>query len=517
MKYKIKLGVKSVNRLAGGLMLISLIGFIIPVVILCGFGLYFIIANDFLIYFSGMLLLSTLFFFIPVFFGDKVNRKNKDDNDIVIEASSDWSDVENKIWNDINVFITNKIDQGSNWSDLKGQSLEVADKVAKEFGKKGLDFNILEGLQLLEEISRRYRKVLNENVPASDLIKVSQLKNIYGINSKHGEKIKSLWSYGSFFARSYSMLNPPKAIVDEIRKRILTKTFERFSKNLQYNSKRALLQEVAKVSIDLYSGRYTIEHDNINPSKISKQDKTREVQWLEPVRVTLVGQISSGKSSLVNALRKDMNTEVAEVDILPSTNNILVYRYIIEGEEQLNIIDIQGLDGNEKTLINIVEQITQSDLVLWVLKANQSSRQLDIDLKNRVDEFYLRPENISLKKPKILGVLNQIDKLNPSQSWTPPYTLNDISNPKTINILAAIKFNSKLLDIDEIYPVGIPQGDIEFGIEPLKIEIQKKCDQAKMVQLNRQRHEAKRTNSLKEQGSRLFKSSKKILKNSIVK
>lgn len=256
--------------------------------------------------------------------------------------------------------------------------------------------------------------------------------------------------------------------------------------------------------------RYTIEDDQISTSKINKEDEKHKAPPIEPVRITLVGQLSAGKSSLVNAITNEMN---AEVDMLPATDNITVYQCNIDGDETLKLVDMPGLDGDKKSTKNMLEQMTQSDLVLWVLKANQSSRQLDLALAKEFEAFYQHPQNISLKRPKLIGVVNQVDKLKPTSEWYPPYDLNDTDNPKSMTIQAAMAFNQNLLPFDQVLPLAIPENKLMYGLLELEEEIQHKCDEAKNVQLNRQRNEAKGSAGILKQGKRLFKASGKVVKN----
>ncbi|BDU36835.1 GTPase family protein [Vibrio nigripulchritudo] len=512
---RVKQGLKSLNHYAGGLMLVSFIGVILPLLVLSGFGLYAIVQHGYVIHFAIALLISVLMVFVPRWLWSKRSSAEQvieEGSEIFVAASTDWSDRELSIWEEVNQSIETKLSRASDWGVLKAHGFEIATEVAQAFGKKDLDFTVPEGLQLLEEISRRYRQVLNEHVPAVDMIKVSQIKWAYDVNDKYGEQAVKVGKRGLLAWRIFRAANPVAAVANEIRGKVLGTLTEKAAENLQQNAKRALLQEVAKVCIDLYSGRYTIEEQAVHVSRISEDDETRKAKPLEPVRVTIIGQLSSGKSSLVNALTKEIN---AEVDALPATNDIRVYRCSIDDEEQLNLIDMPGLDGNKKVTDNVLEQVTQSDLVLWVLKANQSSRQLDVDLQTQIEEFYSRKENISLKKPKIVGVLNQVDKLKPASDWAPPYSLDDETNPKVQTIKAAMEFNLSQLSIDAIYPLGMPEERQMFGIEQLETEIQNQCDHAKNVQLNRQRNEAKGAAGLMGQSRRLFKAGGKIVKNMI--
>ncbi|MBD1558284.1 hypothetical protein HC752_15200 [Vibrio sp. S9_S30] len=508
---RVKKGLKSLNRYAGGLVAVSLMGIIFPLLVLSGLGLYVVIENGYMVPLAMVLLISALMVFIPRVIWKKSNENtSKESSEDFVEPSDDWSDSEQEIWSSCNQAIERLLSQNEDWGALKAHGFDIAEMVAQSFGKKELDFTVPEGLQLMEEISRRYRKVLNEHVPAVDLVKVSQIKWLYDASDKYGETALKLGKRGMLAWRILRATNPAAAVANEVRSKMLSSITDQISDNLQRNAKRALLQEVTKVCIDLYSGRYTIDDHQISTSKIDKADEKRRTPSMEPVRITLVGQLSAGKSSLVNALTNEMN---AEVDLLPTTDGIAVYQCNLEGDDVLKLVDMPGLDGSEKSTEKMLKQMTQSDLVLWVLKANQSSRQLDVTLAKAFEAFYQRPENISLKKPKLIGVMNQVDKLKPTSDWSPPYDLNDTGNSKSMTIRAAMAFNQNLLPFDQILPLAIPEDNLMFGLLELEETIQLKCDEAKNVQLNRQRHEAKGSAGLLKQGKRLFKAGGKVVSN----
>lgn len=508
---KIQKTISSLNMHSNRLLTLSVIGFIFPLLLLIGFGLYAIYTQGYAIHFVLVLLLSSLLIAIPRWI---LQRKYKApvshiEDESLVDPSADWSQAEQHIWEEINVSITQKLQQNNHWSALKDHGLALALEVAQAYGKQELDFTVPEGLTMLEEISRRYRKVLNEHIPAIDKVSISQAKKLYDFHDKYGSAAKETYKYGMLAWRALRMTNPITGLASEIRGKLLGSMSDQAFASVQGNAKRALLQEVVKVCIDLYSGRFVIEQCQIGNSKINQHDTTRLAIPTEPVRVCLVGQVSVGKSSLVNALMHNMG---AEQDALPSTNAVAVYPCVIDGEEQLRLIDMAGLDGSASALEDALKEITQSDLVLWVLKANQPSRQLDIELQQQLEAFYADQENISRKKPMVIGVLNQVDKLKPTHEWAPPYDLNETANAKVKTINDALAFNCLTLGFDKIYPLALPEGKQSWGLDPLEAEIQAQFEHAKNVQLNRRRTDSKPSAGFRGQTKRLFNAGKKVAK-----
>lgn len=507
--------VKLLSRYSTGLVALSLIGVIIPILLLAGFGLYAIFDLGFAVEFAIALFISTLLVMVPRFIWQRREDEQpaEVESESLVSASAEWSDAEMEIWSRTNEHIQLLLEDNDGWSALKQHSFSIVEAVAEAYGKKELDFTVPEGLQLLEEISRRYRRVLDEHVPAVEKVKVSQLKRLYEVGDNYAPKAVKMGKRGLLAWRLFrGWANPAAALASEASGAILGSLTDQVTDNFQRNAKRALLQEVASVAIDLYSGRYIIDSQNLTASKVSVEDQQQMAPALEPLRVVVVGQVSAGKSSIVNALTNEMQ---AEVDLLPSTDRHSVYQCCFDGREELRLVDMPGLDGSVDSQERALKQITQADLVLWVLKANQSARQLDSTLAKKIEAFYSTPDKLSVKKPKFIGVVNQVDRLKPVPDWSPPYDLNDTDNEKGVTIQAALEYNRSLLPLDRVLPLALPENKASFGLIELETEIQVLCDDAKNVQLNRQRNGAAGASSVVKQGKRLFKASGKIIGNMV--
>ncbi len=439
---KIKKITIALDKLAPKLLTVLLVGLFTAPVLLAFLGVYTIFEKGYAFHFAVTLFISLLILFIYLrIINDRSRNKSFDGGQsFFVEPSSDWSEFEARIWSEICVNIDNRLKQDCNWDDLMFHSIDISKSIAKKFNKEELDFTILEGLKIIEEISSIYRKVLKEHVPGIDLIKVSQLNFLYNFYRKHGERVTKFYTFGKSGFRIFRLMNPSTAMISEMREKFLGELLAKGTENLLRNANKALLQEVAKFSIDLYSGRYQLDQSDLPVSQISKKDSKRVPPAIEPLRISIVGQTNVGKSSLLNTLSNDF---IAEVDVLPSTSKVDVHicSIKIDNLEQIKLVDMPGLNGNDDVASSVLEEITNSDLVLWVLKANQSARQLDIELKNKIEQFYDSKENLPRKKPIIVGVLNQVDKLKPVADWSPPYLLSDQTDIKVKNIREAIEFN----------------------------------------------------------------------------
>ncbi|MEZ8236685.1 GTPase family protein [Vibrio splendidus] len=520
---------------------IALISAIFPSIIMMGFGVFLAIKYGYLLEMSIAIAVSTLVFTIPLFISSRSSRRssstepfsnkesdglgedaseseaesqhNKADiKDALVRASTDWSQKELSIWNDSKHHVRQQLLVDIEWGNLDQTGLEVLEFVAKKFDKKSLDFSIPEGLKLFEEVSRRYKLVVREHIPGIEYLKVSYIKAGYEAYDKYGElgqKIVKAAIWGNHLKNLY--LNPLKVVSDLGREQATSSMTRGVVDDMQYAAKQALLDEVAAVAIDLYSGRFSIEDEALKASDVSELDEQRFAPELEPVRIVLVGQTSSGKSSLINSLINSLKQElVAEVDVLPSTDTSTVYNAFVD-DNDVRVVDLQGLDGNPKTEALMLKEMTQADVVLWVLKANQSARDLDKQLKDRFDAFYDDPKNISRKKPIVVSVVNQVDRLKPVDDWQPPYDLENPTSTKAKIIAQALEYNHILLQTDIVLPLAIAPEKVQFGLDTLRQTLIERIADANNVQRNRQRLEAmKRGTSVKGQLNKAVKAGKKV-------
>lgn len=148
------------------------------------------------------------------------------------------------------------------------------------------------------------------------------------------------------------------------------------------------------------------------PPEIAKYTKKKltEVIDYEP-RIGVMGKTGVGKSSLCNAIFQQDVCKISHVEACTRTVEEL---RIDVGGRHLTIVDLPGVGEGEarddEYAALYEEQIPNLDLILWVIKADD--RALGPD-----EKFY----NQVLKKldaeEKILFVINQADKIEPSDEW----------------------------------------------------------------------------------------------------
>ncbi|WP_068335762.1 GTPase family protein [Photobacterium jeanii] len=518
--------VKAASQLSRGVIPLLLAGVVLPIVTLGGFGLYAIVDLGYLLPFLVVLTVSALLVTLPILWlkrqhglSDDISLNSSDGDaqptasvtEGLVEPEQDWGEKDHQVWLAMNNTIAEQLAIDNEWGSLREHALTLVTQTAFAYrGKdqKELAFSVPELLKMTEEVSRRYRVLLKKHVPYVENISVSLLKKGFDNKEKMQAGLESAnWVWNAY--RVARMANPYTALISEVRSKVLGEVFDRVSNELQFKLKQALLQEVVSVAINLYSGRFKVDDDELGQSHAHDADQQTMAAPLEPLRVCLVGQVSAGKSSLVNHLTGEL---VAEVNALPSTDKVTVHQCQIEGLDTLHLIDLPGLDGNPLTEQLLLEHVANADLVLWVLKANQSARELDTAFKAKLDAYYQQAEHQSRKRAPIIGVLNQVDKLSPVSEWAPPYDLEMPQSRKGKTIQAAMNFNQNLLGFDQVLPLSVSENKANFNVAALAQLLDLHFAQGAQAQLNRRRFEAGKDVALSEQFKRVYQSGKSLFK-----
>lgn len=148
------------------------------------------------------------------------------------------------------------------------------------------------------------------------------------------------------------------------------------------------------------------------PPEISRYTKRKltEVIDYEP-RIGVMGKTGVGKSSLCNAI---FQQDVCKVSHVEACTRKLEELQIDVGGRKLTLIDLPGVGESEARDIEYKslyqELIPTLDLVLWVIKADD--RALGPD-----ENFYKNVIKPLSAEDKILFVINQADKIEPSYEW----------------------------------------------------------------------------------------------------
>jgi hypothetical protein len=182
----------------------------------------------------------------------------------------------------------------------------------------------------------------------------------------------------------------------------------------------------------------------------------------EPLEVVLavVGQVKSGKSSLINAL---LGEHRAAMDVLPTTQQ--VRRHQLEWaatRDRLVLLDTPGYGGqglNDAQLRETQAALRTADLVLLVMNAANPARQADLRTLRELSEWFAR--DARRRPTPVLGILTHIDLLSPVLEWTPPYDWQHPTSAKERNIQAAVEHHRATF------------GDRLAGVVPVCTDVQR--------------------------------------------
>jgi predicted GTPase len=262
----------------------------------------------------------------------------------------------------------------------------------------------------------------------------------------------------------------------------LDRTLSVLSYRLRAYATRLFVLEVGRASIDLYSGRLALSDDELRAARESDMAATAEPA--APVRIVLIGQVSAGKSSLLNAMAQQIRGAVGPV---PTTSRAAEHLIDLEGRPTVTLVDMPGIGESAETARDLLAQAERADLIMWVASATQPARAPD---RKALDDFrtWARAQ-LARRAPPVLLALTHVDELRPAIEWTPPYDVIAPSGPKARAIRAALDAAARALDLPvaAIVPVAMPPGGEPYNLDALWGRIAVELDEAKLVQLDRLR------------------------------
>jgi uncharacterized protein len=370
--------------------------------------------------------------------------------------------------------------------------LDVAQKtiaaVARRFHADAEDawarFSLPEAMLLGERLCRDIRREALRRIPGIRGVKLSHMLWLQTQSERYGPVAQLGWKLGYGLWRAVrAAINPLQAVGQEVSGMVFDRTTGILSLRVRSYATRLLVLEIGRAAIDLYSGRLALSEEEIRTAQ-QRDIAGATDDPVMPVRILLAGQVSAGKSSLLNALAQEVRGAVGPV---PTTANATEFLLDQDGRPSVMLVDTAGLDGSAVVTEELLIQAERADLVLWVASAMQAARAND---RSALDALRARGAAQLTRRPApILLAFTHVDQLRPGGEWMPPYDIATPTRPKAQAIRAAMDSVARILDlpIDAIVPVAMPPGVPPYNLDALWARIALAIDEAKLVQLDRLR------------------------------
>ncbi|PSB04392.1 GTPase family protein [Merismopedia glauca] len=337
--------------------------------------------------------------------------------------------------------------------------------------------------------------------PALNQVTIAQAYQAYEVYRKlepSARKVLKVWNYAQW------VFNPAVALARQASQRYNTEANQQLLGNFSQLLREAALRNLSRQAIALYSGNTLPSAFNKTTSQatvtavrtqslkeILSQAQPTDIVAQKPVNIVLVGRTGAGKSSTINTL---FRSELATVDVLPSTNRLESYHWSSETGDNLTLWDAPGYEQvNREDLRDLVLDYTsEADLILLVTPALDPALQMDVD--------FLEAVKAEISDLPIITVVTQVDRLRPIREWNPPYDWVLGERPKEKAIREALQYRSELLGewcdsaigrsatrnrILPLVAADAKTNRIGWGVEELSLALVQAISPAKQLRLAR--------------------------------
>src|SRR5690606_7083612 len=81
-----------------------------------------------------------------------------------------------------------------------------------------------------------------------------------------------------------------------------------------------------------------------------------------------------------------------------------------------HFLDSQGLDGTKANRERLCQEMIDSDIIIWLIRADRPAREPDLQLKKIFDAWFVA--NPSRRKPVVIALATSMDRL--AENWPYP-------------------------------------------------------------------------------------------------
>ena len=445
------------------------------------------------------------------------------------KPSDNWPPVGQAAWVDVEAIANAPTTQDVRLDRpeaLVNLAREVVETVARQFHPRSktplFEVPVPHLLRIVELVVRDLRDACSANIPGSHILTINDLL-----------KLQKLVKLAPTAYRLYRVLgliiNPMAALARELN--ILSQ--EQMLTGPANDTKRWALQFAVKragfYAIELYSGHLVLQGVDFDKyttgssrRAIASDVKRTATFGDEPLRILILGQVKSGKSSLVNALFGETR---AAVDVVPRTRSVEPYLLERDGLQRAIILDTAGYEDSTQpaaSLDQVRTEIIRNDLIVLVSSAQTAARAADRQLLDEVRNLYRR--NPDREFPPLVVAVTHIDQLRPFREWNPPYDLAEPQGLKATQIREVIETTATDLAVavERVIPVCLREGNhynVDEGLIPAILNSLGAAQRLKYLRCLRDFKDEEYWRKLREQavngGRILLKAGRRLLENSL--
>ncbi|MEH2465468.1 GTPase family protein [Nostoc sp.] len=326
--------------------------------------------------------------------------------------------------------------------------------------------------------------------PVLNQVTVGQAYQGYEVYRKLEPSARKFWKAWNW---AQWVLNPVAAVAKQVSQGSSNQATQQLLGNLSQLFREAALRNLCRQAITLY-GRGTLPASATAVStptlpkvktqtlrEILTQAQPAEAVEQKPVNILLVGRTGSGKSSLINTL---FQADLAEVDVLPSTDRIQNYQWQTQSGETLTLWDTPGYEQVNRAALRdlVLDYAINADLLLLATPALDPALQMDVD--------FLQDMKAEVADLPAIAIVTQVDRLRPIREWQPPYDWEWGDRSKEIAIREATEYRARLLGNFCNLVLPVVTGDsktsrIAWGVEALSLGLVDAIAPTKQLRLAR--------------------------------